>query len=192
MPAEIANAPDPGPSPGVSHLDNGQVDRRNLLTRFFAPGEEKRIRDILGPLFAIHEDTVETLPAKVEHDFQPIHPGIDEVFREHYSAVKQHIRNKGALSEARQRFIGACTAYNGFPIFPHLFEFRVGPGVNRRLSSRGDGWDMRITPATDLLRDPIRLPWSPGVRVVHMYLRRFVQNRIDHPPGGLDRVLPCE
>ena len=33
---------------------------------------------------------------------------IDDIFPENYATVKHHIANQGAVSEVRQRFIGAC------------------------------------------------------------------------------------
>jgi predicted GH43/DUF377 family glycosyl hydrolase len=85
-----------------------EPDSSRVITRFFGTGEEKRTRDIIGRLLAIPEETVATLLTKLEHDFRPIHSDIADVFREHYAAVKPHITNQRAVSEVRQRFIGAC------------------------------------------------------------------------------------
>src|SRR6476620_10993384 len=83
-------------------------DSSRVITRFFGPGEENRIRDIIGRLLAIPEETVATLLTNLKQDFDPIHPNIDEIFREHYAAVKHHIGDQSAVSEQRQRLIGAC------------------------------------------------------------------------------------
>ena len=83
-------------------------DPSRVITRFFGLGEENRMRDTIGRLLAIPEDTVVTLLANLERDFLPIHSNIDEIFREHYAAVKHHIPKSKAISEVRQRFIGAC------------------------------------------------------------------------------------
>src|SRR5258705_13571839 len=85
-----------------------QPDSKRVITRFFGFGEENRMRGIIARLLAIPEATVATLLANLENDFRPIHSNINEVFRENYAAVKQYISNQDALSEARQRFIGAC------------------------------------------------------------------------------------
>ena len=66
------------------------------------------MRDTIGRLLAIPEETVESLLANLERDFEPIHSNIDDIFREHYEAVKHHISDQKAVSDVRQRFIGAC------------------------------------------------------------------------------------
>ncbi len=72
-----------------------EPDASRVITRFFGPGEEKRVRDIIGRLLAIPEATVVTLLAKLEENFRPIHANIDDIFREHYAAVKHHIADPG-------------------------------------------------------------------------------------------------
>jgi predicted GH43/DUF377 family glycosyl hydrolase len=83
-------------------------DSSRVITRFFSVGDEKRVRGILARILAIPEETVVTLLAKLEDDYRPLHADIDDTFREHYAAVKHHITNQDAVSDARQRFIGAC------------------------------------------------------------------------------------
>ena len=48
-----------------------EPDSSRVITRFFGPGEETRIRDIIGRALAIPEATVATLLAKLERDFRP-------------------------------------------------------------------------------------------------------------------------
>ena len=121
-----------------------QPDSSRVITRFFGPGEENRMRDIIGRLLAIPEATVATLLAKLEHDFRPIHSNIDDIFREHYATVKHHIPNQGAVSEVRQRFIGACFtmeyAIESAALFnpsmvPAIDQSNVPPGSVRFLMS---------------------------------------------------------
>jgi predicted GH43/DUF377 family glycosyl hydrolase len=83
-------------------------DSSRVITRFFSVGDEKRVRGIVERILAIPEETVVTLLAKLEDDYRPLHADIDDTFREHYAAVKHHITNQDAVSDARQRFIGAC------------------------------------------------------------------------------------
>jgi predicted GH43/DUF377 family glycosyl hydrolase len=85
-----------------------EPDSSRVITRFFAAGEEKRIRDILGRILAIPEETVASLLTTLEQAFRLAHTDIDAIFREHYAAVKQYIPNPNAVSAVRQRFIGAC------------------------------------------------------------------------------------
>lgn len=121
-----------------------EPDSSRVITRFFAPGEETRTRDIIERLLGIPEETVVTLLTKLEHDFRPIHVDIDDIFREHYAAVKRHIPNPGAVSEVRQRFIGACFtmeyAIESAALFnpsmvPAIDQSNVPPGAVRFLMS---------------------------------------------------------
>jgi hypothetical protein len=83
-------------------------DSSRVITRYFGPGEEKRIRDVIGRLLAVPETAVAALVANLERDFLPIHPDIDDVFLEHYETVKHHISSDRPISDARRRLIGAC------------------------------------------------------------------------------------
>jgi len=119
-------------------------DSSRVITRFFGPGEETRIRDIIGRSRAIPEATVATLLAKLERDFRPVHSNLDDTFREHYATVKHHIKDQGAVSEVRQRFIGACFtmeyAIESAALFnpsmvPAIDQSNVPPGSVRFLMS---------------------------------------------------------
>jgi predicted GH43/DUF377 family glycosyl hydrolase len=102
------------------------------------------VRDVIGRLLAIPEETVTTLLANLERDFSPIHSNINEIFREHYSAVEHHLTNQGSISEVRQRFIGACFtmeyAIESAALFnpsmvPAIDQSNVPPGSIRFLMS---------------------------------------------------------
>ena len=83
-------------------------DPSRVITRFFGPGEENRIRDIIERLLAIPEAKVETLLASLRSNFQPMHPDIDDVFLEHFEMVKHHISSAGEVSDGLRLLIGAC------------------------------------------------------------------------------------
>jgi predicted GH43/DUF377 family glycosyl hydrolase len=83
-------------------------DTSRVITRFFGLGEENRIRDVVGRILAVPDTTVATLVANLERDFRPIHPDIDDIFREHYEAVKHYISSNGQISDTRCKLIGAC------------------------------------------------------------------------------------
>jgi len=121
-----------------------QPDSSRVITRFFGFGEENRMRGIIARLLAIPEPSVATLLADLERDFRPIHSNIEDVFRENYAAVKRYIPNPDALSEARQRFIGACFtmeyAIESAALFnpsmvPAIDQSNVPPGSVRFLMS---------------------------------------------------------
>jgi predicted GH43/DUF377 family glycosyl hydrolase len=83
-------------------------DASRVITRYFGPGEENRIRDVVGRILAVPETAVAGLVANLERDFRPIHPDIDAVFLEHYEAVKHHLPPGAPISDERRRLIGAC------------------------------------------------------------------------------------
>src|SRR6187401_958763 len=83
-------------------------DSSRVITRFFGPGDENRMRDIIARVLAIPESTVAAMLAGLERDFGRIHSNLDDIFREHYANVSHLVLNHGAVSEVRQRFIGAC------------------------------------------------------------------------------------
>jgi len=121
-----------------------EPDSSRVITRFFGFGDENRMRGIVGRLLAIPEATVATLLARLERDFRPIHSNIDDVFRENYAAVKNYVTNQGAVSEVRQRFIGACFtmeyAIESAALFnpsmvPAIDQSNVPPGSVRFLMS---------------------------------------------------------
>lgn len=85
-----------------------EPDSSRVITRFFGFGDENRMRGIVRRLLAIPESTVTDLLADLEDDFRPIHSNIDDVFRENYALVKRYLPSQGALTDVRQRFIGAC------------------------------------------------------------------------------------
>ena len=119
-------------------------DASRVITRFFGFGEESRMRGIVARLLAIPEETVVTLLTRLEREFQPIHANIDDVFRENYAAVKKYITDESAVSEVRQRFIGACFtmeyAIESAALFnpsmvPAIDQSNVPPGSVRYLMS---------------------------------------------------------
>jgi predicted GH43/DUF377 family glycosyl hydrolase len=121
-----------------------EPDSSRVITRFFGFGDENRMRGVIGRLLAIPDATVATLLADLERDFQPIHANIGDVFRENYAAVKRYITNPAAVSEVRQRFIGACFtmeyAIESAALFnpsmvPAIDQSNVPPGSVRYLMS---------------------------------------------------------
>ncbi len=83
-------------------------DPRRVITRFFAPGEENRIRDIIKRLLAIPEAKIESLLTSLESNFRLTHPNIDDVFLQHFELVKNHVSGAGELSDNLRWLIGAC------------------------------------------------------------------------------------
>jgi predicted GH43/DUF377 family glycosyl hydrolase len=83
-------------------------DPRRVITRFFGPGDEKRIRDIIKRLVATPEAKIESLLTSLESNFRSLHPDIDDVFLEHFEMVKRHASSEGEVSDRLRLLIGAC------------------------------------------------------------------------------------
>ncbi|MCE9552575.1 MAG: glycoside hydrolase family 130 protein [Planctomycetes bacterium] len=83
-------------------------DSSRVITRFFGPGDENRIRDIIKRMLAIPETKVEPLLASLESNFRLTHPNIDDVFLQHFELVKNHVSGADELSDNLRLLIGAC------------------------------------------------------------------------------------
>ena len=106
-------------------------DTSRVITRYFGPGEENRIRDVVGRLLAFPETAVAALVADLERDFRPTHPEIDDVFLEHYDAVKHYVSSDGPISDARRRFIGACFTMDYAIESAALFNPSMVPAIDQ-------------------------------------------------------------
>src|SRR4029453_10033489 len=105
-------------------------DASRVITRFFGPGDENRIRDIVGRLLAVPETAVAALVANLERDFRPIPPDIDGVFLEHYEVVKHHIPSDKPISDVRRSFIGASFTMEYAIECAALFNRSIVPAIN--------------------------------------------------------------
>src|SRR5438105_77962 len=106
-------------------------DPRRVIARFFAPGEENRIKDIVDRLLAFPEAKVDELLTTLESNFRPMHPDIDEVFREHFEMVVHHVESAGEFSDARQRLIGACFTMEYAIESAALFNPSIVPAIDQ-------------------------------------------------------------
>jgi predicted GH43/DUF377 family glycosyl hydrolase len=106
-------------------------DASRVITRYFGPGEDNRIRDIVGRILAVPETTVTALVADLERDFRPIHPDIEAVFLEHYEAVRHQIPIDAPISDERLRLIGACFTMDYAIEAAALFNPSMVPAVDQ-------------------------------------------------------------
>jgi predicted GH43/DUF377 family glycosyl hydrolase len=83
-------------------------DPSRVITRFFGPGDEKRISDVIKRLSATSEAEIESLLTTLESNFRPLHPDIDDVFLEHFEMVKRHVSIAGEVGDRLRLLIGAC------------------------------------------------------------------------------------
>jgi len=73
----------------------------------------------------------EAIVANLQRDFRPIHPDIDDVFLEHYEAVKHHVPSDGPISDGRRRLIGACFTMEYAIECAALFNPSIVPAIDQ-------------------------------------------------------------
>src|SRR5204863_3988452 len=101
------------------------------------PGEENRIKDIVERVLAFPEAMVDELLVTLESNFRPMHPDIDEVFREHFEMVVHHVESVGEISDARRRLIGACFTMEYAIESAALFNPSMVPAIDKAGLSSG-------------------------------------------------------
>jgi predicted GH43/DUF377 family glycosyl hydrolase len=124
---------------------------RRVITRFFGPGDEKRMRGIIDRILAIPEAEVGSLAAALARSFNRRHADLDAVFEEHYERVRHCLPHDISPSEPRRLLIGACftmeyalesAALFNPSIVPAIDQNGVPPGSTRflmSLRSTGEG-----------------------------------------------------
>jgi predicted GH43/DUF377 family glycosyl hydrolase len=106
-------------------------DPRRVITRFFAPGEENRIRDIVERLCRIPHVEVESILKRLQSSFQPVHPDIDDVFLKHFEMVARHLPNEVRPSDPLRRLIGACFTMEYANESAALFNPSMVPAIDQ-------------------------------------------------------------
>ena len=82
-------------------------DPRRVIPRFFGPGDEKRLRGIIGRIRALDRSEASNLLSGLKRSFQKKHPDLAAIARSNYGAVKHLISDEHDLDEERQLLIGA-------------------------------------------------------------------------------------
>jgi len=106
-------------------------DPARVITRYFGPGDEQRIRRIIDRVLAIPASDADALLASVERDFRPTHPDVDAVFLQNFEVVKHHVPDAAALSDDLRRLIGACFTMEYAVEAAALFNPSMAPAVDQ-------------------------------------------------------------
>jgi predicted GH43/DUF377 family glycosyl hydrolase len=106
-------------------------DPRRVITRFFAPGEENRVRDIVERLCRIPHVEVESILERLQSSFQPVHRDIDDVFLKHYEMVARKLPNEVRPSDPLRRLIGACFTMEYANESAALFNPSMVPAIDQ-------------------------------------------------------------
>lgn len=82
-------------------------DPNRVITRFFCPGDDRRIRDIIGRIMKLSEMEVSFLLSRLKDRFGWKHVNLKEIVLENFEAVARHVPDATDLSERRRILIGA-------------------------------------------------------------------------------------
>lgn len=82
-------------------------DPARVICRFFRPGDEARIRAILGRIMALDDTAVQWILTQIKTNFGPKHPNIDDVLIEHFEKVREFLPPESAVDAQRRLLIGA-------------------------------------------------------------------------------------
>lgn len=82
-------------------------DPTRVITRFFGPGDEKRLRGIIDRIRALDRSEVSGLVKNLARSFQTRHPDLAMIAKNNYDAVKYLIADEGDLEKKRRLLIGA-------------------------------------------------------------------------------------
>ncbi len=187
-------------------------DVRRVITRFFDPGGETRIRNIVDRIGSLSDEQVDRLVAEVFLKFRTRHSDIDAVLDENYRTGMEMIGQPDNLSHDRRLLIGSyltaeysieSAALFNPSIVPHPDQRNVSAGAVRfimSLRATGEGHvssvvfrsgvitadhQIKITPS-GLLARPIRV--VPDSQYEKFLFRRKLKD-IDVPDGAVDFVL---
>ncbi len=86
-------------------------DPRRVIVRFFFPGPETRVSNIIGKVAEMPEEAARLTLNQSLRDFSSRHRNISRIYRRHYERVKEIMNGRAgdleALSQAKQLLIGA-------------------------------------------------------------------------------------
>lgn len=85
-----------------------EPDPSRVIARQFVPGDEARIRGIIGRALAFPEPEAERIAVRLKKSFDDRHRDLADAVADHYDAVKQYVPDEASLSESRKLLIGAC------------------------------------------------------------------------------------
>lgn len=80
---------------------------RRVITRFFQPGDDTRIRSVIDRVMALSEQDTSKVLADVFRNFADRHKDVGAVFLEHYQKVAHLIDDRDSPSHERQLLIGS-------------------------------------------------------------------------------------
>lgn len=112
-------------------------DPRRVIPRFFGPGDEKRLRGIIGRIRALDRSEASNLLSGLKRSFQKKHPDLAAIARSNYGAVKHLISDEHDLDEERQLLIGAYFTMEYAIESAALFNPSMVPAIEQDAAAEG-------------------------------------------------------
>ena len=106
-------------------------DPRRVITRFFGPRDENRVRGIIDRALAIPEPELETLAEDLARSFGRAHGDIGAVFDEHFEMVRHCLPEGASPTAPRRLLIGACFTMEYALESVALFNPSIVPAVDQ-------------------------------------------------------------
>ncbi|TDJ18318.1 MAG: glycosidase, partial [Gammaproteobacteria bacterium] len=112
-------------------------DPSRVIPRFFGPGDEKRLRGIIGRIRALDRSEASNLLSGLKRSFQKKHPDLAAIARSNYGAVKHLISDEHDLDEERQLLIGAYFTMEYAIESAALFNPSMVPAIEQDAAAEG-------------------------------------------------------
>ncbi|MBN2560783.1 MAG: glycoside hydrolase family 130 protein [Phycisphaerae bacterium] len=164
-------------------------DDRRVITRFFLPGGEDRIRSVLDRVLGLSDAEVSKVLSEVLQSFAGRHKDIGGVFLDHYGKVAHLLdKSRDALGRKRQMLIGAyftmeysieSAALFNPSIVPHPDQSGLAAGDTRfimSLRATGEGHVSSIVFRTGVIDASGEIRFDPVGRFVE--IAKHVKDRL--------------
>ena len=112
-------------------------DPRRVIPRFFGPGDEKRLRGIIGRIRALDRSEASSLLSEIKRNFQEKHPDLVASAKSNYGAVRHLISDEHDLDEERQLLIGAYFTMEYAIESAALFNPSMVPAIAQDAAAEG-------------------------------------------------------
>jgi len=105
-----------------------------VITKFYLPGGEHRIQNIINRILGLSEDKVNVTLEEIIADFSTRHKNIWQIFNRHFDGVKQYFPADVQLSDERRTLIGAY--------FTHEYSIQASAFFNPSIVDHPNQQDM--------------------------------------------------
>ena len=112
-------------------------DPRRVISRFFGPGDEKRLRRIIERIRTLDRSAVSELLSSLERSFQKKHPDFAAIAKSNYDSVKHLVSDEHDLDQERRLLIGAYFTMEYAIESAALFNPSMVPAISQDAAAEG-------------------------------------------------------